>query len=598
MVLLLLVLFLAALNLVNLILLVQARGAMASAARERALALAALAVKETGAETLMGDTLARRHAGADLALRRQAQKRGFRRFTLLDPVGRSIDDSTPIVQGPSPRFGALGEDSRAALAAGRPVAGAMDPARGGEEADLAVFQPLIDSSGKIVAFVEAVLPVPELGRLESSFRLVLAIQVAGVLLIVGLVVLFANWLSRPYRTLAAAIGEAGLAGPTAGSPQDPDDLASAFRAVVAKLREQEEALGALGREGGGLGELVRFASGAARDMTTGVLVVDRQGRVAGMNPSARLHLGCGETDPRGLDLAQVAAAVEGLGALVRVSLEQGKGASREVLPFRTGDGRTGHLGIAVTPAAGSSADPVGALVLTTDLTEIRQLQEQARLRENLAAVGELSAGIAHEFRNALGTILGYARMLEKREDPRVRGPAQEILREVDAVRGTVDEFLLYARPPAPGRLPVDLGALLRSFAAVVPAGVSVEVAGEFGAVLGDEGLLRRAFGNLIQNAADASAEANRTVRVHIDGRRVAGGRMLQVEVDDDGPGIPAERRTQVFVPFFTTRARGTGLGLALVQRTVVDMGGTVEAGEGPRGGALFRIRLPLAPAAL
>jgi len=210
-------------------------------------------------------------------------------------------------------------------------------------------------------------------------------------------------------------------------------------------------------------------------------------------------------------------------------------------------------------------------------------------------VGQLSAGIAHEFRNALGTILGYARMLEKRDDPRVRGPAQEILREVDAVRATVDEFLLYARPPEPARVPVDLESLLRSAAAVAPAGAEVEVAGEFGRVTGDEGLLRRAFGNLIQNAADATAEAGRAVRVRIEGRRAAGGRMLQVEVDDDGPGIPADRRAQVFVPFFTTRVRGTGLGLALVQRTIVDMGGTVEVGDGPRGGALFRIRLPLGP---
>jgi C4-dicarboxylate-specific signal transduction histidine kinase len=74
---------------------------------------------------------------------------------------------------------------------------------------------------------------------------------------------------------------------------------------------------------------------------------------------------------------------------------------------------------------------------------------------------------------------------------------------------------------------------------------------------------------------------------------VASGRSVQIDFEDDGPGIPSELRDQVFVPFFTTRARGTGLGLALVQRTIVDMGGTIEAGQGNLGGALFRIRLPL-----
>jgi signal transduction histidine kinase len=77
------------------------------------------------------------------------------------------------------------------------------------------------------------------------------------------------------------------------------------------------------------------------------------------------------------------------------------------------------------------------------------------------------------------------------------------------------------------------------------------------------------------------------------GRKAGGGRNQQIDVEDDGPGIPEDRRKHVFVPFFTTRTKGTGLGLALVQRTIVDHGGTVEALEGPRGGALFRIRLPL-----
>jgi signal transduction histidine kinase len=227
----------------------------------------------------------------------------------------------------------------------------------------------------------------------------------------------------------------------------------------------------------------------------------------------------------------------------------------------------------------------------TDLTEIREVQAQARLRENLAAVGQLSAGIAHEFRNALGTILGWARMLDKHDDARVRGPAREIVREIDSVRGTVDEFLLYARPPEPARSEVDVEELLRVCAAALPS-LPVEIGGSFGLVVADEGLLRRAFGNLLQNAKDMGVEVGRPVSVRVTGRVVSSGRWLQIDVEDDGPGIPPERRAQVFLPFFTTRARGTGLGLALVQRTLVDAGGSIEAAEGPRGGALFRIRLP------
>jgi signal transduction histidine kinase len=229
----------------------------------------------------------------------------------------------------------------------------------------------------------------------------------------------------------------------------------------------------------------------------------------------------------------------------------------------------------------------------TDLTEIREIQEQARMRDNLAAVGKLSAGIAHEFRNALGTILGYAKMLEKKDDPRVHGPAREILKEVDGVRRNVDEFLMFARPPDPEKVALDVEKVIRACVAAAPDRLRIGVEGTFGEVLADEGLLKRVFENLLGNASDAARKAERTVNVSIHGRPVADGRILQVEIEDDGPGIPPDQLDQVFVPFFTTRAGGTGLGLALVQRTLVDLGGTVEASEGPRGGALFRIRLPL-----
>jgi PAS domain S-box-containing protein len=390
--------------------------------------------------------------------------------------------------------------------------------------------------------------------------------------------------------IADAAGDAGLAARGSESDSEPDDLAAAFRAVAEKLRQQESALDAMGGGGGGLADLVRFASGAASGMATGVIVVERRGRLAASNPAAESLLGLAPGSAKGLDVASIGQGLEPLRDLVRNCLEEGRSVSREVLELRFEGGRAGHLGVTISPVAGAKGDVQGALVLMTDLTEIRQVQEQVSLREHLAAVGQLSAGIAHEFRNALGTILGYAKMLEKREDPRVHGPAREILKEVDAVRAQIDEFLLYARPPEPQRTAVDLDALVRGCSRTAPSGITVEVSGEFASVHADEGLLKRVFGNLLQNAADVGAETGRHLLVRVTGRRTPSA--VQVEVDDDGPGIPPDKRDQVFLPFFTTRARGTGLGLAFVQRTVVDLGGSVEVADGPRGGAIFRLRLP------
>ena len=569
------VLFLAAADLVNLVLLNQARAALEVAEFERVRARGREVARSLGSGSPEPAALSR--AGRDFDLRRVA---------VFGPRGE--------VTASWPETGAFWDppdgDARAALAAGRAVA-FRSPGAGAD--GVVALVPVLDPSGIWLRGIAVEQAAPALVALEGRARTLRAVQVVGIVLIGGLALLFARWVSRPYRSLAAAAGDAGLAPIAAAVDADPDALAQAFRRVAEKLREQEAALGAAGREGGGLGDLVRFATGPGRGMTTGVVVVDRRGRLAALNPSAEGLLGVRAGDVTEQPLEAAAREIEGLRELVAACLERGRSATREVLEVRRADGRGAHLGVAVSPAVAVGGEVAGALILMTDLTEIRRLQEQARTRDNLAAVGELAAGIAHEFRNALGTILGWARMLEKRDDPRVRGPAQEILKEVDAVRAALDEFLLYARPQEPARVPVDLDDLVRRAVAAAPEGLAVEADGEFGMVLGDDALLRRVFGNLLQNAADAAKEAARAISVRVVGRRSGSGRHVQIDVEDDGPGVPAHRRREVFVPFFTTRAKGTGLGLALVQRTIVEMGGSVEVADGPRGGACFRIRLPL-----
>ena len=141
--------------------------------------------------------------------------------------------------------------------------------------------------------------------------------------------------------------------------------------------------------------------------------------------------------------------------------------------------------------------------------------------------------------------------------------------------------------------PLELEALIRGAVVSAPENLEVQVEGEFGTVVADDGLLRRVFDNLLHNAVEAGEDGGGPVQVRISGRVVAAGRTLQVEVEDNGPGIEEEDLDQVFVPFHTTRRQGTGLGLALIQRTMVDLGGGVDAAKAPGGGALFRLRFPL-----
>ena len=133
----------------------------------------------------------------------------------------------------------------------------------------------------------------------------------------------------------------------------------------------------------------------------------------------------------------------------------------------------------------------------------------------------------------------------------------------------------------------------RAVADVDPEGRAVRVSGRFGEVDGDDVLLRQAFSNLVRNAVEACRGAGVAPQISVHGEVIDGDDTVSVTVTDNGPGLPDGDRDRLFQPFFTTRADGTGLGLALVQKFVVTHNGHVRAGNGAAGGAVFTVFLPL-----
>jgi signal transduction histidine kinase len=258
-----------------------------------------------------------------------------------------------------------------------------------------------------------------------------------------------------------------------------------------------------------------------------------------------------------------------------------------------------HLTVTLSALAAEPAAPQGLVCLMTDVTVLRELEEQLHLKDALARLGELTAGIAHEFRNGLATIHGYSRLLRPDQLPEAFRPYVDGIRQESESLGQVmTRFLEYARPAARSFAPVDLGAVARRAVAdlgtELPVAADVRVEGEFAPILGDEVVLRQVFGNLIRNGVESCQSAlvpSPTVRIigSVDGRH------CRVSVDDNGPGIPESARGRVFEPFFTTRSRGTGLGLAVVQKVVVTHNGRVGAGESASGGASIQMTFPVAP---
>ncbi len=225
------------------------------------------------------------------------------------------------------------------------------------------------------------------------------------------------------------------------------------------------------------------------------------------------------------------------------------------------------------------------------------------MRERMTVLGQMSAGIAHEFRNLMGTILGAAKLIARQAPP--DSPVHESVQTVTHVISDMDhlitQFLNFARKTDPDLKPVDMGPWLKRVVEQVleqvpPPHPHVEVTcfPDVPRIRIDEVLMRQALGNLVQNAVEAMPGGGRlTVSAGLRpplGRR----REVEVRVIDSGAGIPQDRLGKIFLPFFTTKPKGTGLGLALVHKIVLLHNGRIDVESQERKGTTFRISLPIA----
>ena len=367
-------------------------------------------------------------------------------------------------------------------------------------------------------------------------------------------------------------------------------LSSALHDAVSKLKAQEKAMSVRAEASEQLSVQI------VDSLTAGFLLVDSGGRVEIMNQAGRrmLHI---DGDVAGVDYHELLAAAPPLCAVIDECLSTGTPIVRRTLQLQRPP-HASHLGVTVSPLAGGETGR-GVICLFSDLTTVVDLEERLRMKETLARLGELTAGIAHEFRNGLATIHGYSRLIDPQALPEQYRPyIQGLRQETEALGKVVTNFLQFAKPEQIVLGPVALGPIVQRAADdlrhELPSGTALTVTGEFGDIQGDEVLLRQVFGNLIRNAAEACARAGVVPAISIEGERHSQQHVCEVSVDDNGPGIPEEVRERVFQPFFTTRSNGTGLGLAIVQKIVVTHNGRVAAGRSSRGGASIQLTFPLA----
>jgi PAS domain S-box-containing protein len=335
-------------------------------------------------------------------------------------------------------------------------------------------------------------------------------------------------------------------------------------------------------------------------ISAGVINFDRSGRVTYINRAAREIFRVESEEVVGEEARDVFGGEEKFVSLVREALEEQRTRSRVELPVTLGRQRVLWLGISSSLLRDEAGDVDGATFIFTDITEVRQLQEEIATNERLAALGEMSAGIAHELRNSIGAILGFSRLLECQLDAGERSEVdllKDIVRECRSMEGLLQQFLDFTKPP---RLMIERVAVpevvedsLRLLEAKIAAsGVSLETSYDraLPRIMGDPLLLRQAFSNVVQNAIEATRGGGR-LNVSCYQRHETGE--VTVRFEDTGVGISRENLERIFNPFFTLKDDGVGLGLSLVHKIISAHGGEVHVESEPEQGTRVVITLPV-----
>jgi two-component system sensor histidine kinase PilS (NtrC family) len=332
-------------------------------------------------------------------------------------------------------------------------------------------------------------------------------------------------------------------------------------------------------------------------LLSGLITTDIQGRILTVNRAASTIIGLHASHAIGreiIDVMQMPVSVR-----TRLADLTERRGLRVDYQYKTPDGRALDVGLTASaltfPDGGS-----GYLFSFQDVTNMRRLEHEARLRQRLAAVGEMAAGIAHEIRNPLASMSGSMQVL-RHELPLSEEQAQLmdiVLRESERLNHTIKSFLAYARPQrsAIARFDVrqvlqDTALLLRNSADVHDDHVIDVEAQEPVLCEADENQVRQIVWNLATNGLRAMPSGGRLL---LSGRSAeeSGNHIVVLAVQDQGCGIPADDIDSIFQPFRSSFQRGTGLGLAIVHRLVTDYNGTIDVSSEVGVGTIFTVKLP------
>jgi two-component system sensor histidine kinase HydH len=344
-----------------------------------------------------------------------------------------------------------------------------------------------------------------------------------------------------------------------------------------------------------LSRIKAFSDNVVEHVPIGLLAMDQQGKIAAFNKSAESILQLSAPEAIGQDAQKLLPAE----LLEEISHSQNQdGVIEKEIECTASDGKIVPLEIGVSSLKDENDVFLGNVLLFKDLTEVRTLRREVARSQRLASVGRLAAGVAHEIRNPLSSIKGFATYFKERYPDRQddQQTADIMIQEVDRLNRVVGQLLEFAKPVPVKPKPVSLQALLDDSIKLITdqaaeKGISIKTQNntQVDEVRIDPDRISQVLLNLYLNAIDSMESGGKlNVEISWDGQR----RNVVIQVSDTGRGISRENLSKIFEPYFTTKSTGTGLGLAIAHNIIDAMGGKITVESDRQVGTTFTVALP------
>ncbi|HVP35896.1 MAG TPA: ATP-binding protein [Terriglobales bacterium] len=461
------------------------------------------------------------------------------------------------------------------------------------------FYSFVDCKSGATLFCGAEKEITKLEWIERVSKYEGWIRGLGILGIVFMAFLLLRNIFSPYQKMKTKAKEEMIFS-TTSKGEDVESVVEVFQKVITELKKKEKKLQELYvLTNNKAKNLERYNEHILRSINNGVIICDNQGKITGFNQSAQRLLGQDFNLSYNLHYkqalsrnSQLCDMLEGLVIKKNLSAETEIeiGDKKQTSRFLLANG--GLL-------RDENETIIGLVLVLTDLTELKKIQQKIVQQQKMASIGEISAGLAHELRNSMGALLGYCKMLKKgiKEGSAAYPVMESILAESLTLENLLQRFLDFAKPLEVKWVKFDLVELIQECIKMAQEkkpqiNITLKADGQVLILPGDPFLLRQAFQNLINNAVEAVPD-NGEIRIIVGKTLDNNEQFAKLIIEDNGCGIVKENLENIFKPFFTSKEKGIGLGLSLVKKIIDLHKGKIEVKSEPGKGTIFSIFLPL-----